>query len=469
MYSVKIVFACLFAAVGFGCVFAGDAEASTDGDASAGDLKILRKLLPPDDPFWCPFVRPLADTVALSAEDRSVLAGGVELIRERGGNFNEEDRNDADMQMIHTYQVMLDKEHGAGVTTGDLSFMLAVASKYRLYDAVRLLLEKGADPNVPYGTVGGLPKALIWCECLLPLSVAGDVRMAEVLLDGGADIDGRNFNRKDDFLGEGVPLPLMCAVRGGDREMVRFLIQRGADVNARWSCGGKSVLAEAAGQGDRETVALLLARGARVEFRDYWGKTALDYALDIEDEEIRLLLEKAGAIKGGMLEKAEKELLANGLVRIRAKAGNISFANPHTEEEQMVHGYRIKQHDSRTAVMGGGELTEMLPAAVLYGLYDVAELLLQKGADPNVPFFGWDGGAAVLPLSLCRDVQMAELLVKHGADVKGASVPPGEFYLKSATVPPPWAGARMRGNDEVAGFLLHKGAIEFAVPKGSRR
>lgn len=53
MNPVRYVFGGLLLAACFGCVCAGEVAASTDGDASTGDLKIQRKLLPPDDPFWC--------------------------------------------------------------------------------------------------------------------------------------------------------------------------------------------------------------------------------------------------------------------------------------------------------------------------------------------------------------------------------------------------------------------------------
>ena len=81
-------------------------------------------------------------------------------------------------------------------------------------DAVALLLERGADPNLrSTGTIARVP----------PLGTAAFVRradLAELLLDAGGDVNGQ---------GEGGFTALDSAVQNDDEPMIRLLLDRGAD------------------------------------------------------------------------------------------------------------------------------------------------------------------------------------------------------------------------------------------------
>jgi ankyrin repeat protein len=75
---------------------------------------------------------------------------------------------------------------------------------------------------------------------------------------------------------------------------VKFLIEQGADVNARTKRGG-SALDIAASWGSVEIVKMLLEKGARVDTQDDRGYTPLMYAAYAESmntEVVRLLLAK---------------------------------------------------------------------------------------------------------------------------------------------------------------------------------
>ncbi len=83
-------------------------------------------------------------------------------------------------------------------------------------DAMRLLLERGADPNViSTSDIAKVP----------PLGTAAFVRsvpLARLLLDSGADPNGR---------GEGGFTALHSAAQNEDEELALLLLERGADPN----------------------------------------------------------------------------------------------------------------------------------------------------------------------------------------------------------------------------------------------
>jgi uncharacterized protein len=90
-------------------------------------------------------------------------------------------------------------------------------------EALRLLIEKGADVEAPsrHRTIRGVR----------PLHTAAFVRerkLGEILLDAGAEVDGR---------GEGGATALHSAAEHGDEDFARLLLERGADPQIRDDTG----------------------------------------------------------------------------------------------------------------------------------------------------------------------------------------------------------------------------------------
>ena len=107
----------------------------------------------------------------------------------------------------------------------------------------------------------------------------GNEQAVRMLLDAGASPD------INDFLGR-APLHHAVGVTIG---IARQLLAARADVDIRNS-GGVTPLMQAAGAGRRDVVRLLLKAGARVDFRDYQGNTAEDWARRGQDAELATLL-----------------------------------------------------------------------------------------------------------------------------------------------------------------------------------
>lgn len=86
------------------------------------------------------------------------------------------------------------------------------------------------------------------------------------------------------------------AARSGDATLVTALLDKGADVNARFRYGA-TALFKAAERGHIEVVKVLVARGADVTVKDtFYGATAMTWALDHKHlPVIQALLEKDSA------------------------------------------------------------------------------------------------------------------------------------------------------------------------------
>jgi hypothetical protein len=113
---------------------------------------------------------------------------------------------------------------------------------------------------------------------------------------------------------------LFEAVRKGDVAAVTALLDKGADVNAKFRYGA-TALFKAAERGHAEVVKLLLARGADVSVKDtFYNTTAMSWALDSKHiEVVRALLEKDTA--------AVDDVLMTG-----ARDGNVALVSAAIEK-----------------------------------------------------------------------------------------------------------------------------------------
>jgi len=89
-----------------------------------------------------------------------------------------------------------------------------------------------------------------------------------------------------------APIPLILAARNGQVGLVRLLLDRGADVNAKEKETQATALIVAAQQGHIQVVDALLQKGADVNAKDKAGQTALSEATRYNHEEVVKLLKK---------------------------------------------------------------------------------------------------------------------------------------------------------------------------------
>ena len=164
---------------------------------------------------------------------------------------------------------------------------LQLAAKRGDVNIVRLLLEKGADANTTNN----------WgVTALGSAAFRGYLDIVRLLLEKGADL-----NIKFD----GHSTAISDAAMGGFTNVVGFLLDKGADINeTNWS--GDSVLMTAVDEGKTEVVRLLLTKGVKVNMEDMMGNSALDKATKNGNAVIIQMLQRAGAAKSSAVKQDEE-------------------------------------------------------------------------------------------------------------------------------------------------------------------
>ena len=162
---------------------------------------------------------------------------------------------------------------------GELDTPMHAAVNAEHTNILSLLVEHGADME---------SLATSSCASLTPLNYAawgGRPEVGQYLLDHGADIDARSNQRNT---------PLMLAVYRGHVEFTRMLIERGAVIDARGH-QDRTSLHFAAVHGRTECARLLLEHGADVNARDEDGRTPSQLGSKWGPREVVELLLEYGA------------------------------------------------------------------------------------------------------------------------------------------------------------------------------
>ncbi len=265
---------------------------------------------------------------------------------------------------------------------------------------VRLLLRHGADPNTNLmnGTV------LTWA------AFHGDENLVKLLLSKGVDVNARTWSGATALqwaaIGghetvvkllerHGAVRTLHDAAMIGDKEEVKRFLRKGADTSGKNVCG-RTPLMEAAWGGNPETIRVLLKNGADVNQRGAHRETPLMVATWRRNlDAARFLLDNEAEVN------AANEYGWTPLMEA-AWAGHLELAQLLVDRGADV---RAQDNLGKTAFMH----------AVKSGRANVAKLLLDKGADAKA--IAPDGWTAVTAAAKRSNVNMMKLLRKYGAKV----------------------------------------------------
>jgi N-acyl-D-amino-acid deacylase len=247
------------------------------------------------------------------------------------------------------------------------------AALYSKAAAMRLLLDHGADPKASnrrgatalIWAAADPEKALLLIErgaevnvrtrsgrtaLMTAASAAGGGRVVKALLERGAQVDARDQIDPMPILfsGGGRGTALIEAARVGDLESIRLLVSKGADVNAA-SGNGATALTEAVLFGRRDVAAYLLDNGASVKTRtSVIGHRILSLASMRGDAEIaKMLIEKGAEVNAQdamghtpLMWGAYSDRGAAQLVRTLIEAGADVRARSNSGESAMTWALR---------------------------------------------------------------------------------------------------------------------------------
>jgi serine/threonine protein kinase/ankyrin repeat protein len=186
--------------------------------------------------------------------------GAIEMLLAAGVDINERTRLGTPLLIAALYQWQI---FGQAVFIDPLQ---AKAMIDRQGDAVKTLIEKGADPNARDGEGR---------NALMVMSLErfrGDD--AEITIRPGGTKESRRLGRRDDKVVESIGETLLNA---------------GCDANAADN-KGRTPLIHAVASERLNVVELLLKRGANINAKDHDGLSALDWAKKFGDQEIIKLL-----------------------------------------------------------------------------------------------------------------------------------------------------------------------------------
>lgn len=329
--------------------------------------------------------------------------------------------------------------------TGDTALM--IAARTGKIDAVRMLLDRGAKANTQE-TWGGTT-ALMWAVSEKHPNVA------QLLVERGADVNlrsyyvpsasGRGFegttpvpNKTSQGFEEfasGWLTPLMLAARENDLESAKLLVKAGADINAQ-AGDGKDALSLAFFDGSYDVAEFLIDNHAKVNQADAQRFTPLFWAVDRRNMETApnfpwmVTRDPLPLIKKMLDAGADPNALIDSTPRARMREGS----------PRLVYA------------------TSLMRAA-LAGDVELAKLLLAHGADPAIKSkdrettlmaacgTGFINGYHRQRTSAER-LELVKLLVEKGQDVNAAD---------NYGITPLMVAANL-GDIEIVKYLISKGA-----------
>lgn len=294
--------------------------------------------------------------------------------------------------------------------SSDGQALLARAAHEGSANMAKLLLTRGSDP-LASDHQGQTPITLA--------SRQGHVKVISVLLDWAKSQKPQTAVQMMEHVDNEGWTALRSAAWGGHGEVVRLLLDAGADVDGCDS-EGRTALRAAAWGGHEEIVLTLLDYGTQVDKADIKGRTPLIAAAYMgHHEAVEILLD-------------------------------------HDAQVDLADG------DGRTALSVAALCVPT--AAGVKGYGEVASLLLERGADPG--HRDHDGMTPLLLAAYEGHDDVVELLLEAGADVDETASPEGN--VSSAAAVTPLLAAAAMGHMKTVSRLLFWGAAVDAIDSEGR-
>ncbi len=265
---------------------------------------------------------------------------------------------------------------------------------------------KQPDPPFAIPEDGDLMKGFLKLteNTLIGAARAGDIAAIKKHIAEGADVNETRFE---------MP-PLAWAAMMDQTAAAELLLQHGADINGR-NRDGNTPLHLAAFLGRAETAELLINNGADVKAKNGDGATPIDI-LAVPWEMTQFLSRSLGV-------KLEQEQVAAG----KAKIAEMLKVEPPSESDAVIGDIWAAAFTGNTAALkqalaDGADPNAMhmefgstlLSTTALMGHTAAVAMLLERGAEINVR--SRDGGTALHAAAFFGHAETAKLLLEKGAD-----------------------------------------------------
>ncbi|KAF9869764.1 hypothetical protein CkaCkLH20_12807 [Colletotrichum karsti] len=348
---------------------------------------------------------------------------------------------------VEVVQMLLN--NGANIKTqndnGELALQLAILSQNEAI--VEMILDRVADVNALSSDSSALHLA----------SERGYTGIVKILLTRGANVNAK-------VNGGRFGTALEAASNQRHEETVRILLDYGANINAS---GHFRNCLEAAWFGGNETIIqLLLEEGADIStlFGERFGSLLSSVCFRGDEVGLRMLLDKCpdfdieGGENGGQALQAASAQGHEGMVQMLLNKGAYVNGRRRTLDTFLSALYSASEKGHSLIVgmllnkgadpnIKGGLHGNALQAAVHYGNSEIVQLLLNKGADVNARHR--KGATNALEEAVSHNKQdIVQMLLDNGADVNAVGGEKGTALLIAC----------LRGNETTVRMLLNKDA-----------
>ncbi len=287
-------------------------------------------------------------------------------------------------------------------------------------EMVELLLARGADPNAkPY---------------LLSAARSGNPGLARLLLDNGGNTE---------FINAAGETALHHAAMNDFLEVVRVLLDRGADIEARDDVIRRTALLYAAQSASLELVTLLLDRGAEINIQDDTRDTPLHLAFENSPAVVELLLDRgadptiegnggitpcnrasrwegyAGTPLEGRMCRAEAVAVLDTIERAeRPDFGPVSTITPHLRPGYTEFDLHWISETPLHRTVVEGDITEVQRALTQGGDLNAQATIRLTDAETDRQ---WSGMTPLHLAALNSNPAVTEALLARGANVNARS------------------------------------------------
>lgn len=406
----------------------------------------------------------------------------VNVTNEFGSTPIAEAANLGDARMV---KMLLDAGANPEGPNADGQTALMLAIKTGEVPVVDLLIKAGANVNTIEKFHNQTP--LMWAAAAQ--KNAGE--LVKMLLAKGADVKPRalysdwdsqiSSEPRAQYRPSGGLTALLYAVRDGCDDCVEELIAAGADPNVP-TPEGVTALMLAIDNDHNDVAKLLLERGANPNVWDWWGRTALYIAID-RREAVRAPLRGFGAF-GGRGGRGGGGAAANRASN-RPRVSSMEIINALLAANVDVD-VALNMHRPSRGGNSGRFVEEFyntgctpLMRAVISDDPEVAKLLLDKGADPNIVAMGLTplliasgvgtggrgtGLAASTTAGGAGNTELMDALLQHGADINAKVTGTKTYTMRISRAPNAYEGmtalqvATQTGRADTVKYLLAKGA-----------